>query len=60
MSPMESTREDNVYMAKLSEQAERYEGDSILLCSILFDGLIHCRNGGVYEGSGCSWNGAFC
>lgn len=25
MSPVESSREDNVYLAKLSEQAERYE-----------------------------------
>ena len=35
MSPMESTREDNVYMAKLSEQAERYEGDSIALLNFV-------------------------
>jgi hypothetical protein len=34
---MSDTREDSVYLAKLAEQAERYEGASLLVARVYFD-----------------------
>jgi len=46
---MTQSREDSVYLAKLAEQAERYEGRHLLLlaCRCVF--ISHDRDGRKHE-----------
>lgn len=51
--------ENNVYLAKLAEQAERYEGKTVPLYTVQANpDLTFYRDGGVHEERGLSRSGA--
>ena len=53
---MPESREDSVYLAKLAEQAERYEGDIAIMSFNAHDSQMF-RDGRKHEARGFVWPG---